>query len=422
MRSTFKLLYFVKRNAVKKNGNAPIIARITIDQVVAQFNTKLEINPAHWSVELGKASGRTAEAVHINSMLESIRSTVHQHYHALMAQNGYVTAELVKNAVMGVGQKPLTLLALFREHNEDFSKRVGLDRIKETLDSYLRSYKHLSAFIKDKKGVEDVTLRSLDKNFYDDFELFLCKNCHMMPKTVHEHLYRLKKMTKLAVSQGTLRRDPYCRLHPALPRRKSRHMKLEDLKKLMETPVEKPQLQFVRDMFLFSTFTGLAYADLKRLKTSDITQSEDGAWWIHIRRQKTDTLSSVRLLDIPLRIIEKYRNQRQGDNVFNVYRRGYFILLTRELGKVYGFDLTFHQARHNFGTHVTLSLGVPIETVSRMMGHMSISTTQLYAQVTDKKVDEDMKALKASGFSSTTELCEEDFTARKGRKRPPRAI
>ena len=199
-------------------------------------------------------------------------------------------------------------------------------------------------------------------------------------------------------------------------------MKLEDLKKLMETPVEKPQLQFVRDMFLFSTFTGLAYADLKRLKTSDITQSEDGAWWIHIRRQKTDTLSSVRLLDIPLRIIEKYRNKRQGDNVFNVYRRGYFILLTRELGKVYGFDLTFHQARHNFGTHVTLSLGVPIETVSRMMGHMSISTTQLYAQVTDKKVDEDMKALKASGFSSTTELCEEDFTARKGRKRPPRAI
>ena len=199
-------------------------------------------------------------------------------------------------------------------------------------------------------------------------------------------------------------------------------MKLEDLKKLMETPVEKPQLQFVRDMFLFSTFTGLAYADLKRLKTSDITQSEDGAWWIHIRRQKTDTLSSVRLLDIPLRIIEKYRNQQQGDNVFNVYRRGYFILLTRELGKVYGFDLTFHQARHNFGTHVTLSLGVPIETVSRMMGHMSISTTQLYAQVTDKKVDEDMKILKASGFCGTTELCEEDFTTRKGRKRTPHAI
>lgn len=171
---------------------------------------------------------------------------------------------------------------------------------------------------------------------------------------------------------------------------------------------------------LLSSFTGLAYADLKRLKASDITQSEDGSWWIHIRRQKTDTLSSVRLLDIPLRIIEKYRDRRQGDKVFNVYTRRYFIMLTRELGNMYGFDLTFHQARHNFGTHVTLSLGVPIETVSRMMGHMSVSTTQIYAQVTDKKVDEDMKVLKANGFSGTTELCEEDFTTRKGKKRTPR--
>ena len=132
-------------------------------------------------------------------------------------------------------------------------------------------------------------------------------------------------------------------------------MKLEDLKTLMTTPVEKPQLQFVRDMFIFSTFTGLAYADLKKLSVNDVTQAEDGTWWIHIHRQKTDTLSSVRLLDIPLQIIEKYRSQRTGDKVFNVYNRGYFITLTRELGQVYGFDLTYHQARHNFGTHITLS-------------------------------------------------------------------
>lgn len=270
--------------------------------------------------------------------------------------------------------------------------------------------------------MEDVTLRSLDRVFYDDFELFLRTDRNLKPKSVHEHLYRLKKLTMRAVSQGTLRRDPYCRLHPELPQRKSRHMKLEDLKTLMTTPVEKPQLQFVRDMFIFSTFTGLAYADLKKLSTNDITQAEDGTWWIHIHRQKTDTLSSVRLLDIPLQIIEKYRSQRTGDKVFNVYERGYFIVLTRELGKVYGFDLTFHQARHNFGTHITLSLGVPIETVSRMMGHTSISTTQLYAQVTDNKVDEDMKKLRSTGFASRIDLCEEDFTAKKKRKRKPQTV
>ena len=154
---------------------------------------------------------------------------------------------------------------------------------------------------------------------------------------------------------------------------------------------------------------------MKKLSVNDVTQAEDGTWWIHIHRQKTDTLSSVRLLDIPLRIIEKYRSQRTGDKVFNIYGRGYFILLTRELGQVYGFDLTFHQARHNFGTHITLSLGVPIETVSRMMGHNSISTTQIYAQVTDTKVDEDMKRLRATGFGNRIELCEEDFTVKKKR-------
>ena len=168
---------------------------------------------------------------------------------------------------------------------------------------------------------------------------------------------------------------------------------------------------------LLSSFTGLAYTDLKKLAVSDITQSEDGSWWIHIHRQKTGTLSSVRLLDIPLKIIEKYREQRKDDKVFNLYSREYFIMLTRQLGEVYGFELTFHKARHNFGTHITLSLGVPIETVGKMMGHMRIETTQLYAKVTDRKVDEDMKRLKETGMNRIFGLYEEEVIARKRRRK-----
>lgn len=151
--------------------------------------------------------------------------------------------------------------------------------------------------------------------------------------------------------------------------------------------------------------------------SDDIIQSEDGSWWIHIQRQKTGTLSSVRLLDIPLKIIEKYREQRHDDKVFNLYKREYFIMLTRKLGEVYGFELTFHTRRHNFGTHITLSMGIPIETVGKMMGHMRIETTQLYAKVTDKKVDEDMKRLKAAGLSQTSGLYEEDIIVRKQRRK-----
>ena len=409
-RSTFAILFYINRTKIRKDGTCQLLCKVSIDAEWEQIGTKASVNPDIWNPETGRADGRSENAVTVNRAIDELTREITNHYNHIKKSLGFVTAELVKNAVKGIGQKPVTLLALFREHNEEFKKRIGVDRIKETYDSYQRSYKHLAAFVQEKKGVEDITLRSLDKVFYDDFEIFLQTDCKMKPKTVHEHMYRLKKMTMRAVSQGTLRRDPYCRLHPELPKRKSRHLKLEDLKTLMSTQIDKPNLQRVRDWFIFSTFTGLAYADLKRLSVNDITQAEDGSWWIHIKRQKTDTPSVIKLLDVPLRIIEKYKHERQGDKVFNLYAREYLIKLTRELGEEYGFYLTFHKARHNFGTHMTLSLGVPLETVSKMMGHTNITTTQIYAQVTDKKVDEDMKRLKEVTAGKKINIYEEDLS------------
>lgn len=421
-RSTFAILFYINRTKIRKDGTCQLLCKVSIDAEWEQIGTKASVNPDIWNPETGRADGRSENAVTVNRAIDELTREITNHYNHIKKSLGFVTAELVKNAVKGIGQKPVTLLALFREHNEEFKKRIGVDRIKETYDSYQRSYKHLAAFIQEKKGVEDITLRSLDKVFYDDFEIFLQTDCKMKPKTVHEHLYRLKKMTMRAVSQGTLRRDPYCRLHPELPKRKSRHLKLEDLKTLMSTQIDKPNLQRVRDWFIFSTFTGLAYADLKRLSVNDITQAEDGSWWIHIKRQKTDTPSVIKLLDVPLRIIEKYKHERQGDKVFNLYTREYLIRLTRELGEEYGFSLTFHKARHNFGTHMTLSLGVPLETVSKMMGHKNITTTQIYAQVTDKKVDEDMKRLKEVTAGQKINIYEEDLSNLPKRRRKAASV
>ena len=421
-RSTFAILFYINRTKIRKDGTCQLLCKVSIDAEWEQIGTKASVNPDIWNPEMGRADGRSENAVTVNRAIDELTREITNHYNHIKKSLGFVTAELVKNAVKGIGQKPVTLLALFREHNEEFKKRIGVDRIKETFDSYQRSYKHLAAFVQEKKGVEDITLRSLDKVFYDDFEIFLQTDCKMKPKTVHEHMYRLKKMTMRAVSQGTLRRDPYCRLHPELPKRKSRHLKLEDLKTLMSTQIDKPNLQRVRDWFIFSTFTGLAYADLKRLSVNDITQAEDGSWWIHIKRQKTDTTSFIKLLDGPLRIIEKYKHERQGDKVFNLYAREYLIRLTRELGEEYGFYLTFHKARHNFGTHMTLSLGVPLETVSKMMGHTNITTTQIYAQVTDKKVDEDMKRLKEVTAGQKINIYEEDLSNLPKRRRKAASV
>ncbi|MDE7451389.1 MAG: site-specific integrase [Alistipes sp.] len=406
-RSTFAVLFYINRTKIRKDGLCQLLCKVSIDAEAAQIGTKVAVDPVIWNPTTGRADGRSRNANEVNQAIDALAEEIKAHYKRINLSLGFVTAELVKNAVKGIGQKPLTLLALFREHNEEFCKRVGIDRTKETYQCYVRSYNHLREFVQEKCGQEDITLRSLDQEFYDAFDLFLRTNCRLQQKSVHEHLYRLKKMTVRAVNQGTLRRDPYCNLHPELPKRKSRHLKLDDLKRLLAEQVSDPALQRVRDWFIFSTFTGLAYVDLKRLSMKHLSQDDEGAWWIHIRRQKTDIESVIRLLDIPMQIIEKYKAERTDERLFHLYSRARLIQLTKKLGLAYGIDLTFHMARHNFGTHITLSLGVPLETVSRMMGHRRLMTTQIYAHVTDRKVDEDTKLLRKLSASRKLELYEE---------------
>ena len=315
---------------------------------------------------------------------------------------------------MASGQE--TLLGYFTKFIGNFEKRVGINRTAKTLGGYRNAYNHVERFIRSQYKVSDIPFTALDLSFIEKYDLHLRTECHLAPGTVINLTVRLKTVVGEAIADGIITAYPFFGYEPEHPEPEQKYLTDEELHRIMGTPLHNPSLYLVRDMFLFSCFTGLAYADLKRLTVNDLTQSDDGSWWIHIHRQKTDTLSSVRLLDIPMRIIEKYKGQRNSDKVFNLYKRGYFIMLVRELGKEYGFPLTFHQARHNFGTHITLSLGVPIETVARMMGHMRIKTTQIYAKVTDKKVEEDMKKLKDSSVNRETFLYEEEFEKKK-RKR-----
>ena len=215
-RSTFSLLFYINRTKVRKDGTCKLLCKVSIDAKSAPININAFVDPSLWNPETKRANGRSENARTVNLAIEKLTEKITGHYRHIRKSLGFVTAELVKNAVEGIGQKPFTLLALFREHNEEFRKRVGVDRKEETYESYENSYNILASFVKKRKEKEDVALRSLDREFYDDFEIFLRTDREMKPKTVHEHLYRLKKMTKRAVSQGTLRRDPYGKLHPEL--------------------------------------------------------------------------------------------------------------------------------------------------------------------------------------------------------------
>ena len=407
-RSTFAVLFYINRTKVRKDGKCQLLCKISIDAASEQIGTKVAVDPALWNPTTGRADGKSRNASEVNRAIDRLTEIIRSHYERIRRDLGFVTAEAVKNAVKGIGQKPTMLLALFREHNEEFGRRVGIDRTKETHASYANSYNHLAAFVRKEYAAEDIALRSLDATFYDAFDLFLRTDCGLGLKAVHEHLYRLKKMTRRAVGQGTLRCDPYRDLHPELPKRTSRHLKSEDLERLLAEQVADPELQRARDWFIFSTFTGLAYADLRRLSARHIERAEDGSLRIRIRRQKTDTESVVPLLGVPRRILEKYRAERTDERLLPVCSCSKLQPLIRKLGAFYGIEhLTFHKARHNFGTHITLSMGVPIETVSRMMGHKRIVTTQIYAHVTDTKVEDDMRRLKNCMREQSIELCDE---------------
>ncbi len=261
-RSTFAILFYINRTKVRKDGTCQLLCKVSIDSVPAQIGIKASVKPELWNPETGRAGGRSENALTVNRAIDDLTKQIKGHYKRIKDSLGFVTAELVKNAVTGIGQKPLTLLALFREHNEEVKTRIGTDCVEETYKIYVRSHNHLQTFMQKKMGRDDVTLRSLDKKFYEDFENYLYTDCHMKDKTVYEELYRLKKMSKRAVSQGTLRVDPYARMRPKYPERKSRHLKLEDLKKLMETQIDKPSLQRVRDWFIFSSFTFVALTNV----------------------------------------------------------------------------------------------------------------------------------------------------------------
>ena len=236
-RSTFAILFYINRTKIRRDGMCQLLCRLSIDGENEQIGTKVSVNPAIWEPGEGESGGRAAgksrNALEVNKAIGLLTGKINGHYNRILESQGFVTAELVKNALKGVAQKPVTLMKLFEEHNEEFKKRVGVDRKKEAYDIYVVSYNHLLAFIRKQYDADDVSLRSLDLNFYEAYDLFLRTDRGLQQKTVHQHLYNFKKITKRAFNQGTLRRDPYMKLFPELPPLKSRHLKLEDLEKLM---------------------------------------------------------------------------------------------------------------------------------------------------------------------------------------------
>lgn len=395
MKTTFAVLFFVKRVARKRTTKIPVMCRITVNKSCAQFSTKLLVNEEQWDAKGNKGIGSFAEIKELNRRLNDIKGGLNEVYHDMLRQDNYVTAEKIKNNFLGIGQVHHTLLELFQKHNEDVKKLVGISVTKATLQKYECTRKHLTAFMASKYKISDISLREINHMFLCDFDIYLKTACGCSENTAAKFMQFFRRIVLIARNNGYITGDPFCNYKIRLKRVDRGYLTQEEMSDIMQKKFDLPRLEHVRDIFIFSCYTGLAYIDVKNLNASNVRTSFDGKLWIMAKRQKTNTDVNVPLLDIPLMILKKYENQLPAGQLLPVLSNQKTNSYLKEVADLCGIKkrLTFHLARHTFATTVTLAQGVPIETVSKMLGHTNIKTTQIYARITNSKISHDMKDL-----------------------------
>ncbi|CDN30456.1 transposase [Mucinivorans hirudinis] len=408
IKSTFKILFYVKRNAVRKDGSMPIIARITIDGKIAQFSTKIEILPDLWSVDLGRALGQSRESKQVNALLDDIKASIHRIYHEMQRRDSVVTAEKVKNEFLGITEHHDTLLDLFRKHNDDVQKLIGISKSAATYQKYEVTRKHLQTFIESKYRLTDISLKEINHMFITDFEIYLLTTGRCSQNTTAKFMQFFKRIIIVAKNNGLIVGDPFANYKIRLKKVDRGYLSEEELGKIMKKKFSSERLENVRDIFIFSCFTGLAYIDVKNLTQENVRTSFDGNLWIMTKRQKTDTEVNVPLLKIPKMILEKYKGKLPNKKLLPILSNQKMNSYLKEIGNLCEINknLTFHLARHTFATTTTLAKGVPIETVSKMLGHTNIETTQIYARITNNKISNDMRGL-SEKFSGVEKIYKE---------------
>lgn len=393
MRSTFRVLFFLKRDKTKANGHTPIFCRITIDKQEARFGIKKDVDPAIWEVKAGRAVGRTSEVVEINSIIDKTKSALFNVYNELLLSDANVTAEKVKNYFLGGTTNAHNLLEQFTRHNDDVERLIGISKSKATYQKYEVTRKHLYNFIKERYNLSDISFKEINHQFITDFEVYLLTTCGCNANTTAKFMQFFKRIVIIAKNNGWIKADPFANYRIRIKKVDRGYLTQEEVESIMEKRFPTKRLEQVRDIFVFSCFCGLAYIDVKKLRKENIRTSFDGNLWIIGKREKTDVTFSIPLLDIPKRILEKYEGSLPDNRILPVPSNQKMNAYLKEIGALCGIDkeISFHLARHTFAT-LTLSKGVSIESVSKMLGHTNIRTTQIYARITDSKISHDMTA------------------------------
>ncbi|WP_215235740.1 site-specific integrase [Dyadobacter linearis] len=400
LETSFGLNFFLKtpRNE-SPDGIRHIYMRITVNRQPRDIATKRAWHPSKWNIRAGRATGNKEDSKELNSYLDSLSAKVFQAKKLLLETDKEVTADAIKNLLLGKDEDRRTILTIFKEHNDQIAALVGADFAAGTLERYETSLKHTREYIKWKYNEEDFDIKKLDFEFISQFEFWFKAKKKISHNTTMKYLANFKKIVLLCVKRGWLLRDPFYAFKFSKREVDRQALTESELKKVWDKEVGDGRLAYVKDIFLFCCYTGLAYADVYKLKRTEIVEGIDGGKWITTKRQKTDTPSRIPLLPMALEIMEKYEDHPQCENenrVLPVLSNQKMNSYLKEIADLCGIkkNITFHLARHTFATTVTLTNGVPIESVSKMLGHRNIKTTQQYAKIVDRKISDDMARLK----------------------------
>ena len=399
MKHKMSILFYVKSSKAAKNGLLPIYQRITINSVRLELSTNRFVEKSKWNTSAGKMKGNSEEARLINSHLDLLKIKIYETEKHFLNNNLEINAQTFKNKLLGVEEKQRKLISIFEQHNIRMKELIGKEYSINTFKKYETTISHTKEFLKHQYSINDISITQINIAFLNDFDFYLrtIKNCNN--NSTIKYMRNFGKIVKQCHVNGWIEKDPYLNYKGKVKEVERVFLSQEDIETLINKDINIQRLDLVRDMFLFSCFSGLAYIDVFNLKKYNIVRGIDGDKWISTHRQKTDVASKIPILPVTKMIIDKYENHPQSinqDKLLPILSNQKMNAYLKELADICNIDkeLTFHIARHTFATTVTLTNGVPIESVSKMLGHKNLRTTQHYAKVLDRKVSDDMQLLK----------------------------
>lgn len=393
MRLIFKVSYYIRTNYENKEGKSPLMIRIYLNgKMLTVGSAGINVDKAKWSNETNRLKGRSSEVLNINAQIDNISSDLRNIFQKHQFDKD-LTLDKIKSIYLGKNKECTTFLDFYSKYLEDIKEQVGKGKTLATYHKYSAAGKHFENFLKLKYGRKDIMPSELTHVIIHDFDIYLRTVVCLKPNSATKTLKFFKTVVIFAQKCGVLTHDPFAQHRFHLESVDRGFLTDEEITRIMEKEFSTTRLESVRDIFIFSCFCGLAYIDVANL-TQDNIVTLDGKKWIITRRQKTHVESNILLLDIPLMIINKYKGKTKDGKLLPILSNQKMNAYLKEIADLCGIRkrLTYHLARHTFAT-MMLSKGVPVESVSKMLGHTNIKTTQIYARITNKKIEQDMMNL-----------------------------